>query len=204
MNREDREKRAYCQAFDDIHIPQPIDAQNVNRETRKGQPMNWLQKNAAALGAAAVLFGSTGAAYAADLGGIRTTVTLWLDGKAHEAEMEKVDDNTWAIREKGASDSEYTVKSSGGVFIDEDGVNYGLEAQDVAGSLAENVAKDDKGRFWLSFQDKKADVTDCFDDKGQAFVQLGGRYFELKKSADGCEWSSYDDPQEGISYQDLN
>ena len=96
---------------------------------------------------AAVLFGSTGAAYAADLGGICTTVTLWLDGKAQEAEMEKVDDSTWVIREKGTPESKYTVKSSeGGVFIDEDGVNYRLDTQDVADTLAENITKDEKGR----------------------------------------------------------
>ncbi len=73
--------------------------------------------------------------YAADPGGIRTTVTLWLDGQAHEAEVEKVNDNTWTIRKKGDKDTDYPVKSSGGgVFIDEDGINYGLEAQDVTDS----------------------------------------------------------------------
>jgi hypothetical protein len=114
---------------------------------------------------AAVLFGSTGAAYAADLGGICATMTLWLDGKAQEAEMEKVDDSTWVIREKGTPESKYTVKSSeGGVFIDEDGVNYRLDTQDVADTLAENITKDEKGRLWLSFQDKKADVTDNFGE----------------------------------------
>ncbi len=109
-------------------------------------------------------------------------MTLWLDGKAQEAEMEKVDDSTWVIREKGTPESKYTVKSSeGGVFIDEDGVNYRLDARDVADTLAENITKDEKGRLWLSFQDKKADVTDSFDENDRAFVQLGGRYFVLKK-----------------------
>lgn len=110
-------------------------------------------------------------------------MTLWLDGKAQEAEMEKVDDSTWVIREKGTPESKYTVKSSeGGVFIDEDGVNYRLDTQDVADTLAENITKDEKGRLWLSFQDKKADVTDSFDENDRAFVQLGGRSFELKKN----------------------
>ncbi|WP_276904565.1 hypothetical protein [Faecalibaculum rodentium] len=61
MNREDREIQACRLALDDIHIPQAIDEQTVKCGTRKGQHMNWLQRNAAALGAAAVLFGSTGA-----------------------------------------------------------------------------------------------------------------------------------------------
>lgn len=69
-------------------------------------------------------------------------------------------------------------------------MNCGLDAQDVTDTLAENITKDEKGRLQLSFQDKKADVTDSFDENDRAFVQLGGRSFELKKTADGCEWSS--------------
>ena len=81
-----RERETYQRVFSKIQIPEPVDVETIMKENRRETGMNFWQKHAAALGAALVIAGSTGVAYAADLGGIRTTVNVWLHGEQKELE----------------------------------------------------------------------------------------------------------------------
>lgn len=140
MRCEDQERKLYCETFDCVHIPQGIDPQSVRQESRKGMNMNWIQKHAAVLSAAAILATSTGAAYAADLGGVRTTVTLWLNGQQTEVQIERLDDDTWKITEGGEDAKEYSVTAGGAYTMKDGDAGYELDGQSVVDALSEGAA----------------------------------------------------------------
>lgn len=84
QRRVREERDAYKRVFSQIRIPEPVSLETVRKEERTGGWMKFYTKHAAAVAAAMVIVASTGVAYAADLGGLRTTVNVWLRGENKE------------------------------------------------------------------------------------------------------------------------
>lgn len=196
-----RERETYQRVFSKIQIPEPVDVETIMKENRRETGMNFWQKHAAALGAALVIAGSTGVAYAADLGGIRTTVNVWLHGE--HTQLDAVPNGTggYEFYETG---SDEPIGGGGGVWIDENGVEHAASAQEVAENLASPVEVREDGTVWLSVNDQTWDITDYIQSGKSENFHAGSRYFRVLVEGTGVQTQTSDRPEPGIAYIELD
>ncbi|WP_286072853.1 hypothetical protein [Faecalibaculum rodentium] len=196
-----RERETYQRVFSKIQIPEPVDVETIMKENRRETGMNFWQKHAAALGAALVIAGSTGVAYAADLGGIRTTVNVWLHGE--HTQLDAVPNGTggYEFYETG---SDEPIGGGGGVWIDENGVEHAASAQEVAENLASPVEVREDGTVWLSVNDRTWDITDYIQSGKSENFHAGSRYFRVLVEGTGVQTQTSDRPEPGIAYIELD
>ena len=196
-----RERETYQRVFSKIQIPEPVDVETIMKENRRETGMNFWQKHAAALGAALVIAGSTGVAYAADLGGIRTTVNVWLHGE--HTQLDAVPNGTggYEFYETGRDES---IGGGGGVWIDENGVEHAASAQEVAENLASPVEVREDGTVWLSVNEQTWDITDYIQSGKAENFHAGSRYFRVLVEGTGVQTQTSDRPEPGIAYIELD
>lgn len=196
-----RERETYQRVFSKIQIPEPVDVETIMKENRRETGMNFWQKHAAALGAALVIAGSTGVAYAAVLGGIRTTVNVWLHGE--HTQLDAVPNGTggYEFYETG---SDEPIGGGGGVWIDENGVEHAASAQEVAENLASPVEVREDGTVWLSVNDQTWDITDYIQSGKAENFHAGSRYFRVLVEGTGVQTQTSDRPEPGIAYIELD
>ncbi|WP_276930817.1 hypothetical protein [Faecalibaculum rodentium] len=196
-----RERETYQRVFSKIQIPEPVDVETIMKENRRETGMNFWQKHAAALGAALVIAGSTGVAYAADLGGIRTTVNVWLHGE--HTQLDAVPNGTggYEFYETGSGEP---IGGGGGVWIDENGVEHAASAQEVAENLASPVEVREDGTVWLSVNDQTWDITDYIQSGKVESFHAGSRYFRVLVEGTGVQTQTSDKPEPGIAYIELD
>ncbi len=127
----------------------------------------------AAAVACAVLIGAGGTAYAADLGGIQTKVSLWLNGKQVEA-VGTPDENghSYTFTYHGEDGTESM--GYGGISIDEDGNEKWLSGDELVAQINESasVEKDKEGRVWAYYYDQKTEITDLFDENNVCTITM--------------------------------
>ncbi|MDE6364417.1 MAG: hypothetical protein K2L86_09180 [Lachnospiraceae bacterium] len=121
----------------------------------------------------AVLFGAGGTAYAADLGGIQTKVSIWLNGKQVEA-IETPNENghgvTFTIDGEDGTES----VGYGGICIDEEGNETWMNGDELVAQINESasVKEDEDGRIWAYYYDQKTEITDLFDENGVCTITM--------------------------------
>ncbi|MBR1584065.1 MAG: hypothetical protein IJ662_00825 [Clostridia bacterium] len=152
-------------AFDAVQPARTINVEEITMHTKL------IQKPLAALCAALILLlcGLT-AAYAADLGGIRETITVWFGGRQQVVEVTQPHEGMieW-------TDEEGKTHFAGGVAIDDDGneqpVTYEeLLAHEFSGGPVIDFFEDE-GTAFLEFYEHYVDVTDQVPT-GRIAVQL--------------------------------
>ena len=112
------------------------------------------------------------AAYAADVGGIRRTVQLWIHGDQTDAVMVVEEDGLYKVT---YADEDGNVKEigGGGIAIDENGVERPLTEEEILEHLNEpEVEYKDDGTVWVYCQSQKLEITDKFDEDGVCYVQV--------------------------------
>lgn len=127
----------------------------------------------AAAVACAALIGAGGTAYAADLGGIQTKVSIWLNGKQVEAvETPNENGRSFTFTYEGEDGTESL--GFGGVSIDEDGNEAWLNGDELVAHINESasVEKDGDGRVWAYYYDQKTEITDLFDENGVCTITM--------------------------------
>ncbi len=180
-------KERYKQAFSVLHASDDMILEVTDMEKRKRA---YTKKVWAAGAAAAILFGSMTAAYAADVGNIQERLTMWFHGEEVE-----VTGSAW-----GADSYQYTFTDSegkqrefvaGGMVIDDSGRKRTLSAKEVLGELTDEVIYTDTEAVKLYYYDKKLeiDITDFFDSEGvcRVAVRDGGKlvYFTIRDNGGG-------------------
>ena len=152
----------YKQAFSAIHI-----SDNFSLEVNEMAHLNKTKKirgMVAGIAACALLFGSSFAAYAADLGGIQRTVQLWLHGDQTEVTLNFPAAGSYTME---YSDREGNVghQGGGGVAINDDGSERPLTEEELMELLDDpEVSYEDDGSVWVYYFDQKIDITDKFED----------------------------------------
>ena len=114
----------------------------------------------------AIILGGSGTAYAADIGGIRQKLSMWIHGSEKEVTVIDAGDTGYTfVYEK---DGEMTEMGAGGVSIDADGTETWLYADELVEDMNRHaeVAADEKGRIQVYYYDQKIDITDLFDADG--------------------------------------
>lgn len=195
-----KERSEYQRVFSQMQIPEPVDVQKILEEERTDGVMSFWKKHAMALAAAMVIVGSTGVAYAADLGGIRTTVNVWLHGEQTQLDAVPNGSGGYEFYENG---SDQPVGGGGGVWIDEDGVEHQASAEEVAENLAAPVEVREDGSVWVSVKDRTWDVSGYFREGKEASFHANGKYIQAKLEDGSIQTQTTDQPEPGIEYIEL-
>lgn len=179
-------KEKYKQAFSVLHTS--------GKKTWEVEKMIQIQKKhkaniaVAAAVTCAILIGVSGTAYAADLGGIREKLALWIHGQETEVDISY---------EKGSytytyeQDGETHVKGGGGVNIDENGAETPISAEELFAYLNEyaEVETDEDGTIWVYYYEQQINISDLFDENGFCRIALSHEgetvYLEVELEQDG-------------------
>ena len=205
-------KKQYQRSFQALHLSDDFQERLTAKlsEEREEKTMNTsaihgFSRLAAAITICAVTLGVGGICYAADVGGIRTKVELWMNGEKNEVEVEADDTGfSW-------TDEDGNAHGFGGVALDEEGNEVALSAEELAEHMNNNCdLRAEKGRMMLYYKNISADVTDMIND-GKLFVHISDplnryTYFSFTdidmKGAYGC--SDSDKPEGNAEYIEID
>ena len=117
--------------------------------------------------AVALVAAMASVAYAADLGGIRRTIQLWVHGDQTNAVLE-VKEGSYTLK----NDQGETVQAGGGVAIDIFGRERPLSEEEILDHLdTPEVEYKEDGTVWVYYRGQTLEITDLFQD-GVCYVQL--------------------------------
>lgn len=164
-------RERYKRAFQALHAPN-----HTMEETMKMKKSMFYSVPRAALVAAMVcilLMGLFSVACAADIGGLRQVVNLWIHGKSTEAAVTQGEDNGFTVTWED-EDGEVHEMGGGGVAIEDDGTERPVTMEEYLDQLlnSANVEQDARGRVMLYYYDQAVDITDAFDDADNCRIAL--------------------------------
>lgn len=155
-------KEKYRQAFSVLHpsgdLSMEVEHMMINnKKARFG--------TAAAVAAVClVLAGGSGAAYAANIGGIQRTIQLWMNGDQTTVEFEYSEDGTYSLHYPG-SDGTLEELGGGGVAIEDDGSERPLTEEELLEELnSPKVEYQEDGTVWVYYREQGMEITDRFED----------------------------------------
>ena len=113
--------------------------------------------------------------YAEDVGGIRTTIQLWIHADQTTAVMD-IDNGEYALTYKDA-DGTPREQTGGGVVVNPDGSERPMTDEEIMERVMQQVQMPEvdykkDGSVWVYYMDQAIDITDQFNDDGICFVQL--------------------------------
>ncbi|MBR5421232.1 MAG: hypothetical protein IK115_08815 [Lachnospiraceae bacterium] len=202
----------YRRSFDRLHLSDDFGKRLEERlkengkESKMNTSIHGISRFAAAAIAGVIAFGSFGACYAADLGGIRTRIEIWMNGEKSEVEVEEDGMGySW-------TDADGETYGFGGIALDEDGNESPISAEELAAYMnSECTLKAQDGRLMLFYKNLSTDVTDMVSAEGTLNVHISDpknpyTYFSFSDITSdgtyGC--SSSDTPEGGASYIELD
>lgn len=177
-------KREYNEAMNHIHMSdecaQRILAQASSDGHKGGNIMRFkktMQRGIAAVAAAVVV---SAAAFAADVGGIRTNMSMWFHGEQQQVEVQKDGKYGYTAKIDGEE------KSFGGVSFDENGNEQPLSDQDIQDAYAVDVEKGEDGTWTLYFYDQTIDITkDMEQGEYDEVLSHDGEKYRVTVHSDG-------------------
>ena len=173
MSNKDR----YQNAFGKLHLSEDFREKcKTPEESGKGKIMNFRaihgisRAAAAAVTIATIALGSAGVCYANDVGGIRTQISLWVNGEKQEVEVQETDEGYYAVYDENG---EETI-GFGGVSYDEFGNEIPMSAEELAGLMNNEccLCFTDDGRVMFYYKNLVEDVTDLIDEKGRLYIHV--------------------------------
>lgn len=118
--------------------------------------------------AACLIFTMVVTAYAADIGGIRRIIQIWLHGEQTTAVLDIQNGQYTLTDEEGSF-----IKGGGGVAFEPDGSERPLTEEEILAHLEHpEVIYQEDGRIWLYYRGQKIDITDRFDEEGYCYLEL--------------------------------
>lgn len=107
-------------------------------------------------------------AYAADIGGIRRIIQIWLHGEQTTAVLDIQNGQYTLTDEEGSF-----IKGGGGVAFEPDGSERPLTEEEILAHLEHpEVIYQEDGSIWLYYRGQKIDITDRFDEEGYCYLEL--------------------------------
>lgn len=183
-------RERYKQAFSALHSSGQFsleveDMEQIQKRHRKNMA-------AAAVIACAVVIGTGGTAYAADIGGIQQKISMWLHGEPTQVDVtENTPNGSGGYTFTYTRDGETNSFGGGGVSIDANGNETWLSADEVAEGMnrSADIGVDEDGKVWIYYYDQKVEITDSFDEKGICSLTLThgdeAIHLEITKDEDG-------------------
>lgn len=182
-------KERYKRAFSVLQSSGPL-----NLEVEEMAQLKKKHKANIAVAAAiicAVIIGGSGTAYAADLGGIREKISIWLYGTETEVEVtEHQEDGGYTFSYE--HDGETVVMGGGGVSLDDNGNETWLSAEEVLAEISDSatIEEDENGRVWVYYYNQQIDITDLFNEENICRITLMHEglpaYLEITRKGNGA------------------
>ena len=183
----------YQRAFSTLHASGAMMEVKIMKNTKK----HYARRAAAVCAAAALVLAMAGAAYAADVGGIRRTVQLWLHGDQTNAVLDIQGDEYTLTYTDGQGRTQEM--GGGGIVIEADGSERPMTEEEILERLnMPEVEYGEDGAVTVWWRGQKLDITDMFEN-GICYVQLrdGGETLYLTVKYDdsyAASPHSYPDP----------
>ena len=118
--------------------------------------------------AACLVFTLAVTAYAADIGGIRRIIQIWLYGE-HTTAVLDIQDGQYTLTDEDGS----FMMGGGGVAIEPDGSERPLSEEEILEHLDQpEVEHREDGSIWVYYRGQKIEITDRFDDDGICYLEL--------------------------------
>lgn len=155
-------KEKYKQAFSALHVTKEINLEVEKMTDRSGKQK--ITRMVAGFAAFVLLLGGSVTAYAADVGGIRRTIQLWIHGDQTEVTIDYNSDGSYQMEylDRYGNTNQ---QAGGGVALEPDGSQRPLTEAELRESFdAPDVIYEDDGSVWVYYYDQKIDITDKFDD----------------------------------------
>lgn len=155
-------KEKYKRTFDTLASSErfSLEVSEMKKENKTKHVYNRIAAAAAAL--VLVLSAST-AAYASDLGGIRTMVSVWISGEHQNAVVTSKDGDNYTFTYKDDDGKDVTIDGSG-VTLDENGNKRPMTASEVAeGFGSTEINREENGKIYLTYKNLKFDITAAMD-----------------------------------------
>jgi hypothetical protein len=167
------EKERYKKVFDTAASfgMENLEAEGLMKNAKRSRFMK------RAVGAAAMvlvlLTGSTGMAYAANVGGIQRTLQLWIHGDQTNATIEiNPNDGSYSM-EYTLEDGSTVSRGGGGIAIEADGTERALTEEELMEHISmPDVEYEENGTVTVYYYNQKIDITDKFTDDGVCYVKL--------------------------------
>ena len=125
---------------------------------------------AATIAVCLLVVGSVGVSYAADLGGIRTKLGIWINGTKQDVEVVQVGDGSYTVCDENGEET----MGFGGVAIDENGNERPMTVEELAGFMNNDCRLEftEDGKMIFSYKNLVEDVTDQLDSKGELHIHV--------------------------------
>ena len=118
-----------------------------------------------------LIFSMASVCYAADVGGIRRTIQLWIHGDQTSAIMD-IQNGQYTMTYEDAEEKAHE-RSGGDVAIEADGSERPLTEEELMEHLNEpEVEYKEDGTVWIFYRDQVMEITDRFNEENVCFVQL--------------------------------
>ena len=118
--------------------------------------------------AACLVFTLAVTAYAADIGGIRRIIKLWIQGEQTTVTLDVQEGNYTVTAEDGSP-----IISGGGVVMEADGSTRPVTEKEIHTHLDQpDLHNKEDGTIWVYYREQKIEITDMFDDSGFCYLEL--------------------------------
>ena len=118
-----------------------------------------------------LIFSISTVCYAADVGGLRRTIQLWIHGDQTDAIME-IQDGQYQVTYEDQQGNLHQ-QSGGGIAIEPDGSERPVTEEEILDHLNNpEVEYKDDGTVWVYYRNQSLEITDRFDADGVCYVQL--------------------------------
>ena len=118
--------------------------------------------------AACLVFTLAVTAYAADIGGIRRIIQIWLYGDQTTAVLDVQGGQYTLTDEEGSF-----IKGGGGVAFEPDGSERPLTEEEILQHLDQpDLQHKEDGTVWVYYHGQKIEITDRFDENGICYLEL--------------------------------
>lgn len=162
------DKQQYQRTFGVLHASGDFLKEDITMQTTKHVSMRKVSLLCAAV---ILIFSISTVCYAADVGGIRRTIQLWIHGDQTDAIME-IQDGQYQITYEDQQGNLHQ-QSGGGIAIEPDGSERPVTEEEILEHLNNpEVEYKDDGTVWVYYRNQSLEITDRFDADGVCYVQL--------------------------------
>lgn len=162
------DKQQYQRTFGVLHASGDFLKEDITMQTTKHFSMRKVSLLCAAV---ILIFSISTVCYAADVGGIRRTIQLWIHGDQTDAIME-IQDGQYQVTYEDQQGNLHQ-QSGGGIAIEPDGSERPVTEEEILEHLnSPEVEYKDDGTVWVYYRNQSLEITDRFDADGVCYVQL--------------------------------
>ena len=162
------DKQQYQRTFGVLHASGDFLKEDLTMHATNHFPV---RKMISLCAAVIVILSMATVCYAADVGGIRRTVQIWIHGDQTSAVMD-IENGQYTLNYEDAEGNSHQ-RGGGGIAINPDGSERPLTEAELMEHLnSPEVEYRADGTVWIYYMDQAMEITDRFNEDAVCFIQL--------------------------------